>query len=74
MHDYYYETLKANDPILFMMGKSSNCCFKIGGDADSFVKYCANDPNGREKQYSEDSRHLLLQRRFKASMYSMKTY
>lgn len=44
---YYYETIKANDPSLFVMGSSSDCCFKIGGDADSFVKYCAENPNGR---------------------------
>lgn len=46
-HGYYYETVKANDPMLFAMGSSGDCCFKIGGDADSFVKYCAHDPNGR---------------------------
>lgn len=44
---YYYETIKANDPNLFVMGSISNCCFKIGGDADSFVRYCAEDLNGR---------------------------
>lgn len=45
--NYTYETLKANDPNLFVMGSVSDCCFKIGGDADSFVKYCAENPNGR---------------------------
>ena len=44
---YYYETIRANDPSLFMMGSASGCCFKIGGDADSFVRYCADDVNGR---------------------------
>ena len=44
---YYYETIRANDPSLFMMGSVSGCCFKIGGDADSFVRYCADDVNGR---------------------------
>lgn len=44
---YYYETLKANDPSLFVMGSISDCCFKIGGDADSFVRYCAKDKNAR---------------------------
>jgi len=29
------------------MGSVTDCCFKIGGDADSFVKYCAENPNGR---------------------------
>ena len=45
--DFYYETLLANDPSLFIMGSSTDNCFKIGGDADSFVKYCAEDVNGR---------------------------
>lgn len=44
---YTYETLKANDPNLFVMGSLSDCCFKIGGDADSFVRYCAENVNGR---------------------------
>ena len=44
---YYYETLKANDPSIFEMGAVSNCCFKIGGDADSFLRYCINDDNAR---------------------------
>lgn len=45
--NYYYETIRANDPSLFIMGSVSGCCFKIGGDADSFVRYCADDVNGR---------------------------
>ena len=45
--EFYYETIPANDPSLFMMGSSTDNCFKIGGDADSFVKYCAHDVNGR---------------------------
>lgn len=45
--EYSYETLKADDPNLFIMGALTNCCFKIGGQADSFVRYCAHDPNGR---------------------------
>lgn len=44
---YYYEILKANDPSIFEMGSVSNCCFKIGGDADSFLRYCVNDFNAR---------------------------
>ena len=44
---YTYETLKANDPTLFAMGSASDCCFKIGGDADNFVRYCAENVNGR---------------------------
>lgn len=47
MDGYNFETLKANDPNLFITGTSCDCCFKIGGDADSFVKYCAHNPNGR---------------------------
>ncbi len=45
--NYSYETLKADDPILFSVGASTNNCFKIGGQASSFVKYCALNPNGR---------------------------
>ena len=45
--NYLYETLKADDPILFSVGASTNNCFKIGGQAGSFVKYCALNPNGR---------------------------
>jgi len=44
---FYYETILAGDPSLFMMGSSTDNCFKIGGDADNFVKYCAADVNGR---------------------------
>lgn len=44
---YYYETLKANDPSIFEMGSVSNCCFKIGGEADSFLRYCINNDNAR---------------------------
>lgn len=45
--EYTYETLKANDPELLSVGSDTDCCFKIGGQADSFVRYCANDKNGR---------------------------
>lgn len=44
---YYYETLAADDPNLFIMGSKTNCCFKIGGEADAFVRYCAENVNGR---------------------------
>ena len=44
---YYYETLTCDDPNLFVMGSKTNCCFKIGGEADSFVRYCAENVNGR---------------------------
>lgn len=44
---YYYETLSCDDPNLFVMGSKTNCCFKIGGEADSFVRYCAENVNGR---------------------------
>lgn len=44
---YRFETLKANDPNLFIQGSETDNCFKIGGDADSFVKYCALNENGR---------------------------
>lgn len=46
-NDYYYETLAADDPNLFVMGSKTNCCFKIGGEADAFVRYCAENVNGR---------------------------
>lgn len=46
-NDYYYETLTCDDPNLFVMGSKTNCCFKIGGEADSFVRYCAENVNGR---------------------------
>lgn len=45
--NYSYETLKADDPVLFSVGASTDNCFKIGGQATSFVKYCALNPNGR---------------------------
>ncbi len=44
---YYYETLLCDDPNLFVMGSKTNCCFKIGGEASSFVQYCAENINGR---------------------------
>ena len=44
---YYYETLTSDDPNLFIMGSQTNCCFKIGGEADGFVRYCAENVNGR---------------------------
>lgn len=50
-----YETLKANDPLLLEMGNVCGCCFKIGGDADSFVKYCAYDKNARVICFKKDN-------------------
>lgn len=45
--EYNYEMLQANDPNIFALGAASDNCFKIGGLADAFVKYCANNKNGR---------------------------
>lgn len=45
--EYHYETILSNDPSIFVMGSVTDNCFKIGGDADKFVKYCANNVNGR---------------------------
>lgn len=47
IEEYSYEILLANDPTLFSLGAASDNCFKIGGDASDFVKYCANNKNGR---------------------------
>ena len=47
MGEYFYETLKANDPSVLTKGAETDCCFKIGGQADSFVRYCATSKNGR---------------------------
>lgn len=47
MFGYTYETLKANSPEVFSVGADTGCCFKIGGQSDSFVKYCAKDKNAR---------------------------
>ena len=47
MFGYNYETLKANSPEVFSVGADTGCCFKIGGQSDSFVKYCAKDKNAR---------------------------
>ena len=45
--NYSYETIKADDPVLFSLGAKTDNCFKIGGQASSFVKYCALNKNGR---------------------------
>jgi len=47
MGKYLYETLRANDPSIFTKGAETNCCFKIGGQADNFVRYCAISKHGR---------------------------
>lgn len=44
---YSYETLKANDPEIFKLGSATDCCFKIKGTADLFLKFCAQNIDGR---------------------------
>jgi len=47
MFGYTYETLRADSPLVYSVGADTGCCFKIGGQADSFVRYCAEDKNAR---------------------------
>ena len=45
--NYSYEMLLADDPTLFIVGSNTKCCFKVYGDADSFIKYCVENKNAR---------------------------
>ena len=56
---YSFETLKANDPTLYSLGASTDCCFKIGGQADSFVKYCAEDVNARVVVIKDNNNRIV---------------
>lgn len=58
--DYKYEMLRANDPSLFKMGSLCDCCFKLGGDASSFVEYCALDKNARVLCVNDDDRVVAM--------------
>lgn len=44
---YTYFTLKANDPVIFSLGASTFCCFKIGGQGSLFLEYIASGNDGR---------------------------
>ena len=44
---YRYETLKASDPYHFILGSATKCCYRIGGDADSLIRYIINSEYGR---------------------------
>lgn len=58
-NEYYYEMLPANDPNLFILGAITDDCFKIGGHADSFVKYCARNINGRVLVVKDNKNNIV---------------